>query len=109
MGLLMAKDDEPTFIWWIGQANTPRLKARYWLQFGIFNIISLSVILIGIPALILLIPATIFAYQAVIKYDEGDEGACKTKTSISSLLSILSMIVFVLCVGGTSAAIYQFL
>lgn len=62
----MAKDDEPTYIWWIGQANTPRLKARYWLQFGIVNIIGFMVVLIGLPALIFLIPATIFAYQVYI-------------------------------------------
>ena len=61
--VLLAKEDEPTIVWWIGQASTPRLRARYWLQFGIFNIIAFIVVSIGIPALIFLIPATILAYQ----------------------------------------------
>uniref|UniRef100_A0A1X7VSA4 Uncharacterized protein n=1 Tax=Amphimedon queenslandica TaxID=400682 RepID=A0A1X7VSA4_AMPQE len=101
--VLLAKEDEPTLFWWIGQASTPRLRARYWLQFAIINSIAYSVVIVGIPSLIFFIPATILAYQAVIKYDEGNEEACKTKTKISAILSVLGVLTFVACVAAVIA------
>ena len=63
MAFLMAKEGEPTFIWWIGQANTPRLKARYWLQVSLLNSIVYAVSLFCLPGILCTIPALILAIQ----------------------------------------------
>jgi hypothetical protein len=63
MGFLMAKDDEPIVLYWIGQATNPRLKARYWLQVALFNIIIYAVLIVSSPGLIFFIPALIVAIK----------------------------------------------
>lgn len=38
-----ASEGEPTCIYWLGQADTARLKARFWLQYGIINCIVFGI------------------------------------------------------------------
>ena len=61
--VLMAQEGEPVIFFWIGQANTPRLRARYWLQFALFNGIVGFLFFFGILSLLFFIPAGILAYQ----------------------------------------------
>lgn len=59
----MAKEGEPIFMWWIGQADTPRLKARYWLQVSLLNTIVFAVSIFCLPGIFFTIPALILAIQ----------------------------------------------
>ena len=61
--VLMAQEGEPVIFFWIGQANTPRLRARYWLQVALFNGIIGFLFFFGILGLLFFIPAGILAYQ----------------------------------------------
>ena len=38
-----AREGEPTCIYWMAQADTARLKARFWLQYGIINVIVFGI------------------------------------------------------------------
>ena len=59
----MAQEGEPAIFFWIGQVNTPRLRARYWLQVSLFNSIVGLLFFLGILSLLFFIPAGILAYQ----------------------------------------------
>ena len=63
MGFLMAEEGEPAIMWWIGQANTPRLKARYWLQVSLINTFAFAVSILFLPGILFTIPALILAIQ----------------------------------------------
>jgi 4-hydroxybenzoate polyprenyltransferase len=97
----MAKDDEPIVLYWIGQATNPRLKARYWLQVALFNIIIYAVLIVSSPGLIFFIPALIVAIKAVKKLDEGNEERCKRLTLYSMILNYLGI-----TLGGISLLIF---
>ena len=66
--VLMAQEGEPIIFTWIGQANTPRLRARYWLQFALFNGITSLIVALMIPGLLFYIPAGILAYLVSQKW-----------------------------------------
>ena len=60
-----AKEGEPTCFTWIGQANTPRLKARYQFQLALVNTITFAILIFCFPALFFTVPALILAVQVI--------------------------------------------
>ncbi|XP_019851935.1 PREDICTED: uncharacterized protein LOC109581900 [Amphimedon queenslandica] len=93
MSCCCAGEGEPTCIYWIGQADTARLKARFWLQYGIINCIVFGICIL-FTWLVYAFPVigAILGYIALKKFDDGNEEGCDSYTKYSMIVSIVGTV-----------------